>query len=163
MAKDFFKKIIVAVNGSEASIHAAMYGIMMARCYNLKMKVVYVVDTATLKFLSLNKFLIDEEKSDYEDQFTKDGTNYLKYVERLALTKGVRVETELLQGGVFSEIVKAADKYEADLLLVGGNENDSGKAHRSSSSDNEKNILLSSKVPVLFVQKPEIDRLFKNL
>lgn len=163
MAKDFFKKIIVAVNGSEASIHAAMYGIMMARCYNLKMKAVYVVDTATLKFLSLNKFLIDEEKSDYEDQFTKDGTNYLKYVERLGLSKGVRIETELLQGGVFSEIVKAADKYEADLLLVGGNENNSGKAHHSSSSDNEKNILLSSSVPVLFVQKPEIDRLFKNL
>ena len=65
MAREFFKRIIVAINGSESSIHAAMYGILMARCYNLKMKAVYVVDSATIKYLSLNKFLIDEEKYNY--------------------------------------------------------------------------------------------------
>lgn len=163
MAKDFFKKIIVAVNGSESSIHAAMYGIMMARSYNLKMKVIYVVDTATIKYLSLNKFLIDEEKNDYEEQLTKDGTNYLKYVERLALTKGLKIETELLSGGVYSEIVKAADLYSADLLLIGGKETSKGAQISSKVSDSEKQILLSSHVPVLVVQKPEIDLLFKNI
>lgn len=163
MAKDFFKRIIVAVNGSEASIQAAMYGIMMSRCYNLKMKAIYVVDTATIKYLSLNKFLIDEEKFHYEDQLTQDGANYLKYVERLALSKGVKIETQLLTGGVYSEIVKAADDYNADLLLLGGNHSNSSKGSKSSTSDAEKNILLSAHVPVLFVQKPEIERLFKNI
>ncbi|MCQ2585495.1 MAG: universal stress protein [Treponema sp.] len=163
MARDFFKRIIVAVNGSESSIHAAMYGIMMAKSYNLKMKAIYVVDTATIKFLSLNKFLIDEEKYSYEERLSSDGENYLKYVERLAQTKGLKIETELLSGGVYSEIVREAEKYEADLLLLGGNQGKSGKTSRSAASDNEKNILLSSKVPVLFVNKPEIDRLFKNL
>lgn len=163
MSKDFFKKIMVAINGSEASIHAAMYAIMMARCYNLKLKAVYVVDTATIKYLSLNKFLIDEEKNNYEELLSKDGDNYLKYVERLALSKGLQIETELLRGGVFSEIIKAGDNYDADLLLLGGNETDSGKAHKSSASSVEKNILLSSHIPVMFVQKPEIDRLFKSI
>jgi len=162
VSKDFFKKVLVAVNGSEASIQAAMYGIMMARCYNLKLKAVYVVDSATIKFLSLNKLLIDEEKSGYEEKLTEDGTNYLKYVERLALTKGIKIETELLNGGVYSEIVKAADDWNADLILLGG---DHGKQtnSRSSSSDNVKNILLSSHVPVLFVKKPELERLFKHI
>lgn len=163
MAKDFFKKIIVAINGSESSIHAAMYGIMMAKSYNLKLKAVYVVDTATIKFLSLNKFLIDEEKNDYEEQLTRDGTNYLKYIERLALTKGLKIETELLSGGVYSEIIHAADKYQADLLLLGGNESEPGKVSSNKVSEAEKQILLSSHVPVLVVQKPEIDKLFKNI
>lgn len=163
MAKDFFKKIIVAINGSESSIHAAMYGIMMARSYNLKLKAVYVVDTATIKFLSLNKFLIEEEKNDYEEQLTNDGTNYLKYIERLALTKGLKIETELLSGGVYSEIIRAADNYQADLILLGGNEAQPGKPASSKVSEAEKQILLSSHVPVLVVQKPEIDKLFKNI
>lgn len=163
MAKDFFKKIIVAINGSESSIHAAMYGIMMARSYNLKFKAVYVVDTATIKYLSLNKFLIDEEKNNYESQLTSDGENYLKYIERLALSKGVQIETELLKGGVFSEIIKAADNFQADLLLLGGNESEKGKTKSGSVSEAEKQILLSSHVPVLVVQKPEIERLFKNV
>jgi len=163
MAKDFFKRIIVAVNGSESSIHAAMYGIMMAKNYNLKMKAIYVVDTATIKFLSLNKFLIDEEKLSYEDKLSADGENYLKYVERLAQTKGLKIETELLSGGVYSEIVRAAESFEADLLLIGGKQKDQAGNTRSGSFNNEKNILLSSSVPVLIVNKPEIDRLFKNL
>ncbi|MBS7261757.1 MAG: universal stress protein [Treponema sp.] len=163
MARDFFKKIIVAVNGSESSIHAAMYGIMMAKSYNLKIKAIFVVDTATIKLLSLNKFLIDEEKYSYEERLSSDGENYLKYVERLAQSKGVKIETELLKGGVYSEIVREAENYEADLLLLGGNRGQNRKIYRTSASDNEKNILLSSSVPVLFVNKPEIDRLFKNL
>ncbi len=163
MAREFFRKVIVAINGSQSSMHAAMYGIMMARSYNLKLKAVYVVDTATIKYLSLNKFLIDEEKFSYEDQLTKDGQNYLKYVERLAQTKGVKIETELLSGGVFSEIVRAADQYEADLLLLGGNDPEPGKAARNNVSDSDKNILMSSHVPVLFVKSPEIERLFKNV
>lgn len=163
MSKDFFKRIMVAINGSEASIHAAMYAIIMARSYNLKLKAVYVVDTATIKYLSLNKFLIDEEKNNYEDLLSKDGDNYLKYIERLALTKGIKIETELLSGGVYSEILKAADKFDADLLLVGGNEKGEGKQHKSSASSDEKNLLLSSPIPVMFVQKPEIERLFKSI
>ena len=38
MSKPLFSRILVAVNGSEASIHAAMYGIIMAKTYHLDLK-----------------------------------------------------------------------------------------------------------------------------
>lgn len=161
MAREFLKKIVVAVNGSESSMHAAMYGIMMARSYGLKMKAVYVVDTATIKYLSMNKFLIAEEKLDYENRLTEDGQKYLKYVEKLAQTKGLKIETSLLSGGIYSELVKECDKYDADILLLGGHENPGGNIHRSSFSEAEKHILTSAHVPVMVVQKPEIEKIFK--
>ena len=161
MAREFLKKIIVAVNGSESSMHAAMYGIMMAKSYGLKLKAVYVVDTATIKYLSMNKFLISEEKLDYETRLTSDGQDYLKYVEKLAQTKGLKIETELLSGGIYSELVRECDKYSADLLLLGGHETPKGNVHQSSFSDASKQILISSHVPVLVVQKAEIENLFK--
>ena len=161
MNGDFFKNALVAINCSQSSIHASMYAIIMAKSYNLKLKFVYVVDTATIKYLSLNKFLIDEEKQDYISQLTADGSNYLTYIKRLSQSKGINCETELLNGGVYSEIIKSADDFKADLIILGGHETDSSK--RNSVSEAEKRILLSSHIPVLVVQKPEIERLFNNL
>ena len=73
MAKSFFKKMIVAVNGHSSSIHSAMYAIMMARSYNIEIKFIYVVDTATVKYLSMNKFLVSDERYDYEERLKEDG------------------------------------------------------------------------------------------
>lgn len=163
MSKDFFKKIVVAINGSESSIHAAMYGIMMARCYGCKLKAVYVVDMATIKYLSMNKFLISEESSDFETALTDEGNNSLKYIERLALSKGVKIETELRKGGVYSELSKCCQEYGADVLLVGGSEVKAGEQRKTKVSDAERDLLLSAPFPILVVKKPEIERLFKGL
>ena len=162
MAKSFFKKIIVAVNGHQSSIHAAMYAIMMARTYNLSLKFVYVVDTATLKYLTMNNFLISEEKKDFEEGLHTDGEHYLDYVFKLAGTKGVKAEKELREGGVFTEILKAADEYEADLILLGGNEKQSGEyAKKRVLSTDQNEVLAHSHCPVMIVQKPNIEALFK--
>ncbi len=163
MQKSFFKKIIVAVNGHRSSIHAAMYAIMMARTYNIALKFIYVVDTATLKYLTMNRFLISDEKSDFETRLTEDGTHYLDYVEMLASTKGLKVETELRNGGVFTEILKAADEFKADLIILGGNEKEAsndGYKRRVLSTD-QSEVLANSKCPVLIVQKPDIADEFK--
>ena len=159
MSKSFFKKCIVAVSGRKTSIDAAMYSIMMARTYNMQIKFVYVVDTATLKFLMNNRFLIADEKSDFEEELTADGKRYLAYVQNLAKAKGVHCETELLYGGVFTEIIKAAEKFEADLIIIGGGGKHSNKKTMLSREENE--ILVSCGCPVMVVQKPDIEKIFK--
>ena len=150
MAKSFFKKMIVAVNGHRSSIHSAMYAIMMARSYNIEIKFIYVVDTATVKYLSMNKFLVSDER-------------YLAYAQMLAGSKGLKCETELRSGGVFTEILRAADEFEADLIILGGNESDAEKHHvkRNVLSSDQNEVLAHSKVPVMIIQKPDIEKIFK--
>lgn len=163
MAKSFFKKIIVAVNGRQSSIHAAMYAIMMARTYNIAVKILYVVDVATIKYLSMNKLLITDEKNDFESKLRSDGEHYLSYIEMLASSKGLKVEKELRSGGVFTEILKAAEEYEADLILLGGYEREAGKGglKRNVLSADQNEVLANSKCPVMIVQKPDIEAQFK--
>ena len=163
MSKAFFKKMIVAVNGHRSSVHSAMYAIMMARNYNIALKFVYVVDTATIKYLAANKFLISDERYNFEDRLKEDGERYLSYAQMLAGSKGVKCETELRSGGVFTEILHAADEFEADLIILGGNEKDEkhpvGK--RSVLSSDQSEILAHSKCPVMIIQKPDIEKIFK--
>ena len=163
MGKSFFKKLIVAVNGRTSSIHAAMYAIMMARTYNCSVKFVYVVDTATIKYLAMNKFLVNEEKNSFTDHLNNDGEHYLNYVKMLAGSKGVKAETELRSGGIFSEVIKAAEENEADLIVLGGKEPASEKniLKRTFVSKDENEVLANANCPVMIVQKPEIEKLFK--
>lgn len=163
MARTFFKKILVAVNGHKNSIHTAMYAIMMARTYNLALKIIYVVDSATIKYLEMNNLLLSEEKSSFLNQLTQDGVNILSYVAGLARSKGVKIESELLSGGVFNQILKAAEDFNADLILMGGHEDSDGKSglKKSILSRDQNEILANAPCPVLIVQKPNIEAEFK--
>ena len=89
------KKILVAINGSEGSIKAAMYAIMMARDYDLEIKFVYVIDSATIRYLGINQMLARDEQTDYKVDLAYEGQNYLEYVSGLAASKGVTAKTEL--------------------------------------------------------------------
>lgn len=160
MAKSFFKKIVVAINGKQSSIQTAMYAVMMAKIYNIEIRFVFVIDTATIKFLSINKLIISD---DLEERLEADGKRYLEYVEMLASSKGVKCQKDLRKGGVFSEVLKSAEEFEADLILLGGNIREVGKTgikHNFLSSA-ETSILSNSKCPVMIVQKPDIEAEFK--
>lgn len=91
MIKPLLQKLIVAVNGSEQSLSAAMYSIMLAMQYKCELKAVYVVDSATLKQLELSRFFIPEESARYKERLTEDGQKYLEYVKRLAEGKNSRL------------------------------------------------------------------------
>ena len=160
MSKSFIKKCVVAINGRKSSVEAAMYSVMLARTYNIQLKFVYVVDTATLKYLMNNRFLIADEKADFEEKLTNDGQSYLAYVQNLAKSKGVICQVELRFGGVYSEILKCADDFEADLIILGGRTKDTHA--RSSVSREENGILMNANCPVMVVVKPDIEKIFKN-
>lgn len=164
MRKQFFKKVIVAVTGRVSALHAAMYAIMMAKSYGISLKFVYVVDTETIKYLTMNRLLITEEKEDFEAKLRENGENYLSYVQSLASKKGVLAETEIRCGGVFTQILKAADEFEADLIILGGTERDVDSSGRKKTivSRDENEVLVNAKCPVLIIQDPDIENQFKN-
>ena len=120
MIRPLYRNVLILINGSESSIQAAKYGILMSKLYRCNLKALYVVDTATLKQLMLNKFFVAEESKEYEASLTLDGKKYLQYVEDLAKSKGVKIETEIKNGSVWSETVSMAESMEADLILLGG-------------------------------------------
>jgi nucleotide-binding universal stress UspA family protein len=159
--KALFSNIVVAISGSNASIMAAKYAIVMAKSYKCKLSAVYVVDTATIKQLTISKIFVQQESAEYERSLEENGRRYLSFVAELAKAKGVKIETDLRKGAVYTEILYAADERKADLILLGGWEKD--RSARDIIGHAHHEIMANSKCPVLLVKEPEIDLIFKQM
>jgi hypothetical protein len=61
-----------------------MYGILLSKQYECDLKAVYVVDTSTLKQLTMSRIFYEEESRNYEKRLEDDGKRYLTYLEKLA-------------------------------------------------------------------------------
>lgn len=162
MIKPLFSKLIVAVNGSQNSIHAAMYAILMAKQYHSRIKFIYVVDTAAIKTLTLSKFLLKDEGESIKSGLLVDGEKNLAYVEKLAKDKGIRVETEIRQGVVWSEIIASADDYKADAIVIGGRNSTNMKSLiRNEAGSDTSAIIGSAHCSVIVAKEPYIEQFFK--
>ncbi|GHU66278.1 universal stress protein UspA [Spirochaetia bacterium] len=160
MMKPLFSNIVVAITGSDASILAAKYAIVMAKVYKCRLSAVYVVDTATIRQLTLSKIFIQEESLDYEKSLEANGERYLSFVEELAHAKGVKVEREIRRGAVYTEILAAADEQHADLIVLGGWEKD--RSPRDIISHSHREIIVNAKCTVLTAREPNIDQIYKQ-
>jgi nucleotide-binding universal stress UspA family protein len=158
--KPLISNIVVVVTGSDASILAAKYAIVMAKNYRCRLTAVYVVDTATIRQLTLSKIFIQEESQEYEKSLQANGERYLSFVEELARAKGVKAEREIRRGAVYTEILAAADEKKADLVVLGGWEKD--RSARDIISHSHREIMVNAKCSVLLVKEPGIDQLYKQ-
>jgi len=158
--KPLISNIVVAVTGTDASVLAAKYAIVMAKNYHCKLTAVYVVDTATIRQLTLSKIFLQEEGVAYEKNLENNGNRYLVFVEELAHAKGVKIEKILRSGAIYTEILSVADEKKADLILIGGWEKDTkprdifGHSHRE--------IMANAKCSVVLVKEPDIDQIYKK-
>jgi nucleotide-binding universal stress UspA family protein len=158
--RPLIQNIVVAVSGSQASIGASKYGIVMARQYRCRLVAVSVVDTATLTELLMSRIFVEDESRDYEKSLEENCRRYLDYVEELGRKKAVPVEKVLRKGAIFSEIVTVAEEERADLILLGGFEGTGG--YRDMLSREHRDILKNAKCSILFVREPQIENLFEK-
>jgi nucleotide-binding universal stress UspA family protein len=158
--KPLISNVVIAVTGTDASILAAKYGIVLAKQSHCKLSAVYVVDTATIKMLTLSKIFIQEEGIEYEKNLENNGNRYLDFVEELAKAKGVKIERIMRKGAIYTEILNVADEKKADLILLGGWEKDTrskdiiGHSHRE--------VMANAKCSVMLVKEPDIDQIYKK-
>jgi nucleotide-binding universal stress UspA family protein len=165
MIKPLFQHVLVVINGSQSSIWAAEYAILMSKVYGCTVKAVYVVDTATLRKLTISKFFVLEEFADYEKKLSEDGRRYLDYVADLGRQKKVKVATELRKGAVWTEVISVAVEAKANLILLGGYSDDrvvikkTRPTHAIEFSNQE--IIDHAPCSVIIVREKMIDQLFK--
>jgi nucleotide-binding universal stress UspA family protein len=159
--KSLISNIVVAVSGTDASILAAKYAVVLARTYQCKLSAVYVVDTMTIKQLTLSKIFIQEESAEYEKSLEANGERYLSFVDELARAKGIKIDKVLKKGAVYTEIIHYAEDQKADLILLGGWEKDRKTSEIMGHS--YKEIMTNAKCSVLLVKEPNIDQIYKSL
>jgi nucleotide-binding universal stress UspA family protein len=160
MIRPLFSNIIAAISGSDESVLAAKYAIVMAKAYQCRLTAVYVVDTDTVRRLTLSKIFIQEESQEYVKNLEINGERYLSFVEELALAKGVKIEREIRHGAVYTEVLAAADDKKADLIILGGL--DKERSSRDVFLNSYHGLIMNAKCSVLFAKEPAIDLLYKQ-
>ena len=111
------ERIMVYIDGTEESITAAQYAIVLARTLDAELYALYVVNVKALEELLRARIFLKEEEFEYERDLKEDAKRYLRHVEELGSRKSVEVKRISLEGSVYTEIIKAVKEYDIDLIV----------------------------------------------
>ena len=109
-----YSNILVAVDGSEISLHAFEQAVELAKLSSAKLHVIYVID------VNIRNPGPNEPAGEIiYRRFEEEGTNAMEEVKKIAAEKGIEVDTILEAGRAGDLIVKTAKKLECDLVVTG--------------------------------------------
>lgn len=113
------RKILVYVDGTEQSITAAQYAIILAKNLGAELVALYVINTRALSELVKAHIFLESEQEEYHRDLNEDADRYLNHVRSLARSKGLAIRTESSSGAVHAEILAKVKEHGADLLVLG--------------------------------------------
>lgn len=113
MAKSGFKRILVAVDGSEISFRAIDHASRIAKYEGASLSSLYVVP--------MPPFEIEGELADYYEQARKPAKKWMKEMEAVATTHGMGLRSEILVGAysIIDAILGYAENQGVDLIVTG--------------------------------------------
>lgn len=114
-----FKHILVFIDGTEESVAAARYAVLLSLSTGAKLSALYVVNTRALDDLVKSRIFLQSEQQEYREDLQKDAERYLSHVRDLARQKGAAIEVIKTSGAVHTEIKKTVEEIKADLLVIG--------------------------------------------
>lgn len=113
-----FKRILVAVDGSQTAEQALQEAIKLAKEFGAQLRIVHVVDV-----VNLNLGVEFPNPVEILDAMTKSGQEILRKAEAVARAAGIVVETKLIEidtlGHRIPEMIAAdAEAWPADLVVI---------------------------------------------
>jgi nucleotide-binding universal stress UspA family protein len=142
--------ILVLVDGTESSFHAADCAIEMARAVGAHLTALSVVDRETLHQLLSVKILVDAEMGEFEKELQDSARRHLVRVRERALDRRLAVEEVLVTGNVEEIIPKVVRERAIDLIALGGF--DSSRVGRDLLARQRQQITDRATCPVLLVK-----------
>ena len=119
MTKSRISHILVLVDGTESSFHAADWAIDMARSLGARLTAMAVVDSETLHELLSVKILVDAELGEFEKELQGSAARHLASVRQRALDHRVVIEEALVTGIVEEVVPKEVQARAVDLVVLG--------------------------------------------
>ena len=114
MAEELFSKILVAVDGSSYSNKALEHALGLSKKHDSRVLILHVVVSPVQVYGIEGTVALEPEK-----RLTDEGRNVLRNAEGLAKSRGVKVESKLVEGHPVEEIVREAGEGTYDLVIVG--------------------------------------------
>ncbi len=114
-----FSDVLVYLDGSEGSMSAAMYAVMLAKSTGARLHAIYVINTKAITDLVNAHIFVSSEKAEYLADLAKDAHRHLRHIEKLASSKDIEVVTLQSEGSPSAEVIKYIKSSHIDLLVLG--------------------------------------------
>jgi nucleotide-binding universal stress UspA family protein len=111
MRKSLYMNILVPLDGSKYSEKALLHACDMAKNYQSRLILLYVVE----KLISINPL----DRKAYLEMLRKVGNDVLVKGKKTALKQGIDSKIVLKEGNIANEIIKLAKKEQCNLIVVG--------------------------------------------
>lgn len=159
--KSPISRILVYIDGTDESITAAQYAIMLSAANGAELRALYVVNTRALNDLLKSRIFIEAEQEEYKTDLESDSERYLNHVEKLAQRKGVPITVTKRSGSIFQEIKKEIEENDIDLLILG--KGTSVRSRRDELNDDTERAAKLVSCSVMYAKDEErIDDLFEE-
>jgi len=111
--KAIISKILVAIDGSDASMDAADYTIPISKEYNAELYALHVIRADVDLFGP-------HETSEFMTRMRNEGEEYLNKVKLNANEKNIQIKTEIISSiNIAGGIVDYAEENNIDLIVIG--------------------------------------------
>src|SRR6266496_6427391 len=111
--KTIISKMLVAIDGSDASMNAADYAISISKGYNAELYALYVIRADVDLFGP-------HETSEFMTRMRNEGEKYLNKVKLKANEKNIQIKTEIISSiNIAGGIVDFAEENNIDLIVIG--------------------------------------------
>ena len=111
--KAIISRVLVAIDGSDASMNAADQAISISKKYNAELYAVHIIRTDV-------DLLGPHETSEFMTKMRDEGESYLNKVETKAYEKNVQIKTEIIPStNISGGILDYAEENIIDLIVIG--------------------------------------------
>ena len=119
-----FSKILVPIDGSEPSFHAAHIASSIANKFNSEIIVLYVVvSPSKAEYANLTGLVTPKQIDIIIENAKKESKNWFKRIEDIAKEKGsrIKISTRVILTGiaVYGEVIEYAQQRSIDLIVIG--------------------------------------------
>ena len=147
----FPQKVMIVVDGSQASYDAVSYAIALAsRIPGCQLCAAFIVDTANMDLLLQMHIFVSEERASFENEMETKGRRTLDYVREQGLRHSVEIETYLMKGRVTQIVLQAVRELGVEMLIIGGWHN--GSTRKDTSSVEYQLLLDQADCPVVVIK-----------
>jgi nucleotide-binding universal stress UspA family protein len=108
-----FSKILIAIDGSDASMDAANYAISISKQHNAELYALHVIRADVDLFGP-------HETSEFMTEMRNEGKKYMDKVRLKANEKNIQIKTEFISStNIAGGIVDYAEENNIDLIVIG--------------------------------------------
>ncbi len=111
-----FHRIVIPVDGSMFSYHAVEMACELAHVHGSRLLIVHVIDSAVEEQVCR---LSGRPMEELHREMERSAGAFLMDMERIVLDRGGRVSTVLKEGVPHEVILNEADRWQADLVVMG--------------------------------------------